>query len=279
MSPARPSASAPQPRRELSRRWFTLIGVAWLAVLLVALWWGVSRPEPTDREQTTVAQAQPFADEAIARVAAAVTADRASVVAVSPFARVDSCEVSVVRGGARYQRTLTAIVPPGTERAVMERVGAALPAEFAPSVRRSEPARLTADVGYWVLLTGTTVADSGEISFVADTGECRPLGDLLPSPATSIADDPGRALVRRLGLPEVSRTATSVSCVDGGAVVSSEIRATVHEGDLRAVVDVPAGSDVVVSEPRRVAYRTAGEQVAVRALDDATVITVTTVCQ
>ena len=98
-SPARPTPSAPQPRREISRRWFTIIGAVWLTVLLGAGWWGVTRPEPTDREQTTVAQAQPFADEAIARVAAAVTADRASVVAVSPFTRVDSCEVSVVRGG------------------------------------------------------------------------------------------------------------------------------------------------------------------------------------
>jgi len=260
----------------MSRRWFTVIGVGWLAVLALAAWWGLARPEPTDREQTTVGQAQPFADEAIARVAAAVTADHAGVVAVSPFTRVESCDVSVVRGGERYQRTLTAIVPPGTERAVIERVAAALPADFAPSVRRSDPARLTADVGYWVLLTGTATAP-GELSFVADTGDCRPLGDLQPSPSVSTSRD--QALLSRLGLAEVSRTGASVSCVDGGSVVTSEIRATIHEGDLRAGIDVPAGSDVSVNEPRLVAYRTAaGLQVAIRAHEDATILTSTTVC-
>jgi hypothetical protein len=252
--------------------------VVWLLVLAGSAWWGMAHREPTDREQTTVGEAQPFVDEAIARVAATVSAG-GGVVAVSPFERVGSCDVSLVRGGERYQRVLDAIVAPGTELDMFTRVAAALPSRYKPAVRTGVDPRLTADAGLWVLLTGTVTAP-GELRFVADTGDCRPLGDLPVQPEATVPDDTVPGLLARLDVTEVSRTAASVSCVDGGRLVTGEVRATAYSGDLRDAMNLPDGSSAVVDEPRLVAYGTSGGvQVGIRAHEDATIVTTTTVCQ
>ena len=222
--------------------------------------------------------ARPVVDEAIARVAAAATADGGGVVAVAGFERVGPCDISVFRDGARYRRVLVAVVPPGSEADLLARVAGALPASYRAAVSRSDPPRLTADAGFWVLLTGRVVAP-GEVSFVADTGDCRHADD--PDTADPVPSVPAAAttqVLARLGLGTGTRTTASVACVDGGSLGTVEVRADPYVGNL---VDALADLDgtVVVQSPRLYAYRSGDTQVAVRAHDDVTVVTVTTGCQ
>lgn len=266
------------PDRRMSRRWFAVVAGAWLLLFVAAGWWGVSHPEPTDRHQTTVAAARPVVDEAIARLARAVVADGRGVVAVSGFERVAECEVTVFHDGGRYRRILVAVVPPGSEAALMDRVAAALPASYGASVRHDDPPRLIADAGFWVLVTGTVTAP-GEVRFLADTGDCRPTGDVDTADAPpGIPTDLVSAVLSRLGLDDGTRSTASVSCVDGGVLGTVEVRAQPYDGDLaQALADLPDASALVSAE-RLYAFRSGETQVAVRAHDDVTIITATSGC-
>lgn len=262
----------------MSRRWFAIVAGAWLLVLAVSAWWGLTHPSPTERDQTTVAQARGVVDEAIARVAAAVTADGSGVVAVSGFERVGPCDVSVFRGGERYRRGLVAMVSPGAEVELLDRVATALPASYGAVVRRGDAPRLTADAGFWVLVTAS-VTGPGEVRFLADTGDCRPAGDLTPTdPPPPVPADDVPEVLDRLGLPTGTRTTAAVSCLDGGVLGTVEVRADSYGGDLAVALADLAESAVVVRSPRLYAYRSADAQVAVRAHDDVTIITVTSGC-
>jgi hypothetical protein len=273
-----PRTPRPSTDRSTSQQWFLVLGVVWLVALLVSGWWGVTHPSPTDREQTTVTAARPVVDEAIARVAAAATADGRGVVAVAGFERVGPCDISVFREGARYRRMLVAVVPPGSEADLLARVAGALPASYRAVVSRGDTPRLTADAGFWVLLTGRVVAP-GEVRFVADTGDCRSVDGPDPvDPAPAVPAKVTDQVLSRLGLPAGTRTTASVACVDGGSLGTVEVRTDPYGGDL---VDALADLDatVVVRSPRLYAYRTGDTQVAVRAHDDVTVITATTGCR
>ena len=271
-----PPPWAPVPRREVTARTFAIILAVWVLLIVGAAAWALAHPTPTERDQTTVAQARPVVDEAIARVATAVAAEGAGVVAVSGFDRVQDCDISVVRDGVRYQRALVVVVPPGTEVAVLDQVAAALPASYQPTVRRGDSPRLTADVGLFVLLSGSPVG-AGELRFQADTGDCRPAGDLTAvDPETGVPADAVPNLLARLGLTATKITAAAVPCPGGGTLGTVEARAPSYGQDLGQAL---AGlGDVLVSEPPLFAYRLAAAQVAVRAQADATTVTVTSLC-
>jgi hypothetical protein len=275
-----PAVDSQTPRsstdRSASRRWFVVLGVVWLLVLLISGWWGLTRPVPTDREQTTVADARPVVDEAIARVATA--ASGSGVVAVSGFEPLGACDVSVFRDGARFRRTLMVMVPPGTEADLLSQVADRLPAGYRTVVSRGNEPRLTADAGFWVLLVGRVLAP-GEVRFVADTGDCRDPGDLDPSdPAPAVPDDATAAVLTRLGLGAGTRTTASVPCVGGGSLGTVEVRTDAYGGDLAVALADLDDATVAVQSPRLYAYRTGDTQVAVRAHDDVTVVTATTGC-
>src|SRR5215831_17717295 len=74
------SIGGPRPRR-----WLVIAASAWAVVLVAGVGWAVVHGRPTDREQTTVAAAQPYADEAAARIAQAAEADAQAVAVVSGF--------------------------------------------------------------------------------------------------------------------------------------------------------------------------------------------------
>lgn len=240
--------------------------------------WALAYPTPTERDQTTIGQARPVVDEAIARVAAAITADGAGVVAVSGFERVGECKVSVFRTGARYRRVLLAVVPPGTETDVLDRIAAALRPGYPASVRHGDSPRLAADVGAYVLLSGVP-SGAGELRFQADTGDCRPAGDPpAADPAPQVPADLLPGLLARLGLAATSSTSAAVPCPGGGQVGTVEVRAGAYGGDLSNALADAGEATVLVGEPSLVAYRTPVAQVAVRAQVDATIVTATTVC-
>jgi hypothetical protein len=272
-----PLPPANPPRRPGSRR-FAIIGAAWVLIIGVSAWFGFADPVATDREQTTVAQAQPVVDEAIARVAAAVASDDSAVVAVSGFEHVESCDVTVFRGGERYRRVLVAVVPPGTEADLLARVADHLPAGYQAAVRGGDDPRLTADAGFWVLLTGS-VPGPGEVRFAADTGDCRPAGDLAATDAAAdVPTDVLPDLLSRLDLAGDNRMTASVSCVDGGVLGTVQATAERYEGDPGRVLDDLDGATIVVDEPNVFAYRTETAQVAVRVHEDATIVTATVGC-
>jgi hypothetical protein len=260
-----------------SLRWAAVIVTAWALVLAGFWWWGVRTATPTAREQTTVAQARPFVDEAVARVAMAAAADPGAVVAIGPFEPVGECDVSVFRSGERYRRSVVAVVPPGTEASLLRRVAADLPAAYAAATGGSENPRLYADAGLFVRLTGTVTA-AGEVTFHADTGECREAGELATSdPATPAPATMASAVARALELSGGESTDAAVSCVDGGVAGTVTLRAPAFAGDL-SVALAEVDGDVVVATEGLFAFRTGDADVAVRAHDDATIITVTTLC-
>jgi hypothetical protein len=273
-----PTPRPPSWRRLLASRWFPIVVGVWLVIIGISAFLGFAHPAITTREETTVAAARPYVDEAIARVASAAGAGDTAAVAVSAFEEVGTCRVTVFRGGQRYERAVVAVVAPGSERALMDRVAAALPANYHSVVRAAEPARLTADAGFYVEVTGT-IAAPGEVRFVADTGDCRSAGnvntaDQAPSSTGTVLSD----VLARLGLGGGSISTASVSCVDGGTVGTVQVQAAAWSGDLTQALAGLAGATVLVGTPRLYALHTGAVQVAVRAHDDATLVTATSVC-
>jgi hypothetical protein len=273
------ASAAPERRwrRFLVSRWFPIVVGVWVVIFGVSGWIGIAHTTVTDREQTTVAAARPYVDEAVARLATAAASGGNAVVAVSAFEKVGTCRVTVFRQGQRFERDLVAVVAPGSERALMDGVAATLPGNYHAVVRTVDPPRLTADAGFFVAVTGTVVAP-GEVRFVADTGDCRTPGDVTTADQAVPTSDPVRDVLDRLKLATPSISTAAVSCVDGGAVGSVQVRADAWKGDLTQALAGLPDATVLVDAPRLYAYRTGDAQVAVRAHDDATIITVTTVC-
>jgi hypothetical protein len=229
--------------------------VAWALVLVGAIVWSVQRSTPTAREQTTVADAVPVVDTATVDLVAAVSADGLAAVTVSGFERTESCSVTTFRSGGRYQRVVTAAVVPDTELALLRRVAERLPAAYKAVVTTVTGAKLRADAGLFVAVTGT-VAEPGRVRFVVDTGDCRPEGDVPDtgsqpaSPAASAAD-----LLTRLGSPATTWTRHDIRCPGDGTLSTVEGVAT--EDDLPDAIDDALGrmTDLIVATPDLYAYR------------------------
>ncbi len=75
------------------------IVVVWSVLLLGFGAWGLLNTRPSDREQTTVAQALPVVDRAVANVVAAATVDGLAVVSISDLINVGPCKVTAFRSG------------------------------------------------------------------------------------------------------------------------------------------------------------------------------------
>jgi hypothetical protein len=263
------------PRRP--RRWLVVLTVAWLLVLAVAAFIAARRGDATIRDQTTVEQARPHVDEAVALLAEAATADGLGVVAVAPFELVGECRVSVFRGGERYRRGLTVVVAPGTESALLERVAARLPERYDIGVRTGAAPRLVADAGYWVTLSGTVVSP-GEVRFYADTGDCRVPGNVSTVDQPGADRGPVLSALGTLGLTATDWQEASVDCPGGGRTRTVQAVAPAVNGALDARLrDLPSVTPVVQT-PSVYAYQLGATGVALRTRDDALIVTATTPC-
>jgi hypothetical protein len=263
------------------------IAVVWGVLLAIGMGWALARGGPTAREQTTVADALPVVDRAVARIASAATADGQAVAAISGFDRVGECSVTVVRSGERYQRAVTVVVTPGTEAALIERVGARLPADYQVNVTTGTVPRMVADAGLWVRLTGS-VTGKGQVRFVADTGACRPLGDLVAATSDQTpAGDPagvdasrGEAamVLARLRVSPAQWNTYRAPCPGGGAI--STVEAIGADGvEPGALDEVLRGLGApVVATPDAYAYTSGPHQVAVRSDAKHIVVTSTSSC-
>jgi hypothetical protein len=168
-----PPPPPPDPGR---RRLLIGLSAGWALVLLVGAVWYALHGRPSVREQTTVAQAQATVDRVIGEVVAA--AGPGTVPAVSGYDQVESCDVTPVRTGARYDREAWLATGPGTERALLDRIAGALPPGYRPELAGSSASaspKLLADAGDYVAVTGT-VDRPGLVLVSASTG-CRPLGN------------------------------------------------------------------------------------------------------
>lgn len=261
-----------------------IIAVAWGVLLAVAAGWALIRGGPTAREQTTVADALPVVDRAVVAVASAATADGQAVAAISGFDRVGDCAVTLVRPGERYQRAVTVVVTPGTESALIERIGARLPAEYHVKVVTGSLPRLVADAGLWVRLAGS-VAGRGQVRFVADTGSCRPLGDLNAATTNenraggaNTDRTPAQAALARLGVSAGQWNTYQAPCPGGGTISTVEaiVSGNVEPGALDELLT--GLGPAVVSTPDTYAYTDGPHRVAVRTDAEHLVVTSTTPC-
>ena len=191
LPPPPPPPSAPGRRR-------LLIGLSagWALVLLVGGVWYALHGRPTIREQTTIAQAQATVDRAITQVVQA--ARPAAVPAITGYEQVESCDITPVRAGARYDRKAWLATAPGTEPALLDRIAHALPAGYHTTVVKPsapKPPQLVADAGDYVALTGT-VDRPGLVMVSAATG-CRPVGGRPAADSTASPAPADRAPVDR----------------------------------------------------------------------------------
>jgi hypothetical protein len=253
-----------------------VIGVVWGVVLMVGAGFALARAGPTAREQTTVAQARPVVDQATAQIATAASSDGLAVVAVSGFDRVGGCDVTVLRSGERYQRVVNAFVAPGTERALLERVAERLPAAYGASVSHGTVPRLQADAGFWVLLTGAPVKP-GQVRFVADTGDCRPTGDLGHSSEAAADRSTVEQTMASLGVPAQQWQSYRIACPSGGSL--STVEATgADSGRVAFDAALRGTGHPVLAEPDAYAYVVGTTGIAVRAAGGQIVVSATVPC-
>src|SRR5437764_9438403 len=151
------------------------VALAWGLVLVTTGIWYSFHGRPTAREQTTVAQAQPVVDRAAGAVVHA--AGPAAVPAVFGFDKVSDCDVTPLRGGAKYERALWLYTNAGGEADLLQRIADALPGRYKAEVHHPAdggPATLTADAGFFVTVEAS-VPVAGLVVVKLGTG-CRRLG-------------------------------------------------------------------------------------------------------
>jgi hypothetical protein len=269
------------------RRWFVVITVAWVLILVGTAGWAIVHGRPTAREQTTINQALPAVDEATARLARAADPSAgpggaASVVAVSGFDRVGACTLTVARVGQVYQRVVTVFTGSGVESAVLDRIGRELPAAYQVQVSTVPVARLAADAGDFVRVNGAVTAP-GRLRFVVDTG-CRAPGRSLPVDPSTTHPPTGpiaatvRSALLALGAPASSWTVHRIDCAGTGMQTVEAVAdgVGVHRPEV-ALGGLP-GASAVLTQPDLYAYRLGGTGLAVR-LDGAhLVVTASSPC-
>ncbi|GAA5177759.1 hypothetical protein GCM10023322_03240 [Rugosimonospora acidiphila] len=259
-----PPPPPPDPRR---RRVMVAVCSAWALVLLVGGVWYARHGKPSVREQTTIAQAQSTVDRAIGLV---VDAAGAGVVpAITGYDRLDSCEITPVRSGERYDREVWLATAPGTESALLNRIAAGLPRAYRPGVARpattGTPApRLAADAGDYVEITGS-VDRAGLVQVTAGTG-CRPLGQ---RPAADPTATPGAAdrapvepVLRQLGVAAAHWSIHQLPC--GLRTVEAVGAPTATLDSLPTPAKPPVvDRDDVYADPSGLLVRADGDQVTV----------------
>jgi hypothetical protein len=258
------------------KRLVVTAAVIWGLVVLGLGYYAVRNKPATVRDQTTIAQALPTVDEAVTALATALD-EATSVPVISGYVMVGrSCSVTVVREGARWQRTLTAYTKEGTEPALLGRVRAGLPARYKAGLSHNV---LSADAGNYVAVRGG-VTGPGQVRFTVDTG-CRPqdkkVAEGKPDPA-----DAGRAPVQRvldtLKLGDVSWQTHQASCPAGGTLWTVEADTAPGTAPKSLADAVKPTTGVILARPEVVAFRDGATAIAVRSADGRLIVTSTTTC-
>jgi hypothetical protein len=278
--PILPPLPKPPPRW-----WLRGLIAAWVVILVGLIIWQVERNPGTIREQTDVESAQPVIDGAIGRVLAIVGPQ--PVVSISGFRSIGGCEVTAVRAGQIYARTLHVYTPAGTEGEVMDRIAAGLPPSYRAKVTRTAGVpRLAADAGSFVRLRASSTG-TGDVEVTADTG-CRPVARPDGRPQATPAVDPAASaadqatathILGSLGVAAAGGSVHQLGCVRTVETISQTGAAP---GALGVALGPKLGLDKdsagVLLADDRVAYRSGGADIAVRASGDTVTVTRTTRC-
>ncbi|SCL20616.1 hypothetical protein GA0070616_2032 [Micromonospora nigra] len=271
---------APPSRQAPERgwpRWLVALSLVW-AVLLVGLTaLSVRRDPPTVREQRTLAQAAWVADRAVGRLALAAGD---APLALVPAQVEPGCRISPFAPGAELVRAVTVLTPAGGERALLERVSEALPADWRAGVRvGTEGPRLRADAGDFVLVEGRVVAE-GRVQLRAVTG-CRPVRDGWQPPDGDPTGPETPALSAAAALVDSpfarGRSVQIAFCPDGGVVRTTRV-AGPPLADPRPGLTRLAAGNAAVDTLEVYAYRAGAVSVVAEFGADELEISATSVC-
>lgn len=125
----------PAPRRARGRLWTTLV-LAWAVAVAALGYLAYRHGTPTDREQTGLSAALPTVERAladvagaagVAGVAGAVEGPEVAVVLADPAGRASGCQITPIRTGVRYQRSLDLYVAPAGSAELLTRIAQRLP--------------------------------------------------------------------------------------------------------------------------------------------------------
>jgi hypothetical protein len=257
------------------RLWIAVGLSAWAIFLIGAGAWAARNGKPTVREQTTIVEALPTVDRALAAVVTAAAGPRA-VVGVGGYERTDAACSAGNRTGERYQRVATVYVVPGTEGDVIDRVGAGLPGGWGATVRHRDGLHaLRADAGFYVRLTGA-VTEPGELRFTADTG-CRRRGGKVPQPPAA-ANPPSTAdLLSRLGVTGGGTASFAVRCASKSDLSATTVSAPRPSVPLAGAL--PDGAEPIVTRADLLVFMTGGVGYALKLRAEDVQITAASGCQ
>jgi hypothetical protein len=257
------------------RRWIIVGAVAWAVALVVAGTYAARNGESTVREQTTIVEALPTLDRAIAAVVQAAAGPRV-VVSLGGYQRTsDDCKAGN-RDGERYERVATVFTTPGAEPALFDRIGAGLPRTYRPVVRHAKAVHsLRADAGFYVRLVGALDAP-GELRFTADTG-CRVRGGTVPAARAATAPPDPSDVFTRLGVGGGEVTTFAVPCASGKDLDAITVTAPRPARPLTAAL--PDGLAPIVARSDLLVFERAGLGVAARLRAEDLQVTVATGCQ
>ncbi len=254
------------------KRWIIVGAVVWGVVILGLGYYSLRNDPPTAREQTTIAEALPQVDAALADVASTLDANT-TVAVLGGYQQVGrGCSVTVARGGARFERTLIVYTKEGSEPAVLERIRRALPERYKAGLSHNV---LSADAGNFVSVRGG-VANPGQVRIAADTG-CRAMNARVEESTPAGANrEPVQAVLDSLKLTAAQWQTHRVACPKGGTLWTVEADTASAPATLPDTLRPASG--VVFDKPDLLAFRSGPAGVTVRIADNALVVTATTGC-
>jgi hypothetical protein len=284
-SPPPPPPYSPTGRGRRPRRWWLIGAVTiWALVLLAGALISERRDRPTVPEQLDAAAAATAVDRATGALLAAVGPQRVFV--LGPLEVRRDCQVTPVRPGAETSRELTVHTRVDEAPAVLDAIGAALPAGYGAEVRHRKSGTvhaLRADAGDFIAVRGTVL--DGVITLRAESG-CRPLGGSVAGPAP--VSDPGGSPARDVATQVLTALRVSgrgdpvllsVTCPNGTTAHTAAVAGLPAPADLgTALRPLTTGSTVVEADPARYAFRMGVTSVVVTAADGKVRVTASTSC-
>jgi hypothetical protein len=245
----------PEPRWK-APKWLVALSILWAVGLVISGTVYALKGKPTVREQTTIANAQPVVNTAIANVVKA--AGPVPLVTVGPYQKSSACDITPVRAGVEYAQIVDVYVPPGSESTTLATIAKGLPASYQAAAGPGNVLDFHADAGDYVGLIGA-VPSPGQIEIKAETG-CREVGPpILATPAPSLPATemaPVRTVLNTLGVLATSTSAAQVTCAGGGTLRTVTATGPALTGTTSLAVKLATvATHPTISTTNLVAYR------------------------
>lgn len=266
-----PGYAYPPPAASPKRRWLTWAVVAWAVVLTGAVFWSVRNDPPTVPEQRDIGQALPALQRAAGTLVETVQGER-WVLRIGEL-QVTECAITPVRDGREAVRVVTLYVAEGEAREAFTGVADGLPESYQAGVagtRGGTELSFFADAGDYIAIVGEAHSSDQVLALTLSSG-CRPSSGRVEQtdPAAGTVPD----MLRDLG----GTARGAVDCPGGGTAATFQGDGTADPGGEPQ--GVPAGTELVWSEPGGWAYRAGSESVVTTTDGGRLRIAVTTGCR